>query len=219
MIINFLTLFPEYFSASLASSILGRAAIENYVSWRVVKIRDFATDKHQTTDLPPYGGGAGMVMLVEPIDLALQSIGVKKGQPRQKIILTSAKGKILTQTKAQEWSQLEVLTIICGHYEGVDHRVAEFLVDEEVRIGNYVLTGGEPAALVMADAAVRLIPGVLGNQQSLATESHNQPQIGEYPQYSRPADYRGWPVPEVLLSGNHAQIAAWRQQQQLKISD
>lgn len=185
---------------------------------KIINIRDFAQDKHHLTDEPPYGGGAGMVMKIEPINLALESINVKKGQPNSKIILTSAKGKQFDQSTASNYSQLNEITIICGHYEGVDERVAKYLVDEEVRIGNYVLTGGEPAALVISDAIIRLIPDTLGNSESLQEETHQETGVTSYPQYTRPAIYRNWEVPAVLLSGDHQKINKWRAQQKKSLS-
>ncbi|KUK79924.1 MAG: tRNA (guanine-N(1)-)-methyltransferase [Microgenomates bacterium 39_7] len=211
MKINILTLFPSYFLTPLETSILGKSQERVDIEWQVVDIRQFAVDKHKTTDEPPYGGGAGMVMKIEPIDLALDSLGLKKGQPNKKIVLTSAKGKLFTQQAAAQYSKLTELTIICGHYEGVDERVAEHLIDEEVRIGDYVLTGGEPAAVVIMDAVVRLIPGVLGNQASLEDESHQELGKFSYPQYTRPVNYKGWEVPEILLSGDHQKIKKWRE--------
>lgn len=152
-----------------------------------------------------------MVMRIEPIAEALSSLGFQKGTPEERIILTSAKGVLFTQQHAQEWSSsTQRILFICGHYEGVDERVAEHLVDAEVRIGNYVLTGGELPALVMADAVTRLLPGVLGAQASLQEESHTTPGYLEYPHYTRPAEFRGWKVPEVLQQGNHAEIMKWR---------
>lgn len=208
--INVLTLFPEFFSSPLGESIIKRAQAAERVKINVINIRDFATDKHRTTDDRPFGGGPGMVMKVEPIALALESL---PSAAHQKTILTSAKGRLFTQTVAQEYANLEQLTIICGHYEGVDERVAEHLIDEEVRIGDYVLTGGEPAAVVMVDAVTRLLPGVLGNELSNQAESHSQPGVSGHPQYTRPESFRGWSVPEALLTGHHQQIEAWRQQQ------
>lgn len=210
MQINILTLFPEFFESPLLSSILKRAQSQQNISVKIVNIRDFALDKHQVTDDRPFGGGPGMVMKIEPIDRALQPLS---DTGRGKTILTSAKGSLFTQTRAKEFAELETLTIICGHYEGVDERVAQNLVDEEVRIGDYVLTGGEPAALVMLDAITRLVPGVLGNDASNQGESHSEPGVMGYPQYTRPEAYNGWEVPEVLLSGNHADIEEWRRQQ------
>jgi len=172
-----------------------------------VNVRDFATDKHQTTDDRPYGGGPGMVMKIEPIAAALESLSIK-GNTRK--ILTSAKGEVFTQKKAREYAELGDLVIICGHYEGVDERVAEHLVDEEVRIGDYVLTGGEPAVAVIVDAVTRLIPGVLGNEESNVDESHaEEGQLG-FPQYTRPEVFQDWSVPEILLKGNHKEINEWR---------
>ena len=204
------TLFPNYFDSVLGTSILARAIRNKHIAVEIVNLRDFTTDKHKTTDDRPYGGGAGMVMKVEPIDLALQKHGFKKGTAKEIIVLTSAKGEVFNQQKAREWHQLDRLAIICGHYEGVDERVAQHLVDEEIRIGDYVLTGGEPAAAVMVDAVARLIPGVLGNESSTADESHEIPGKLGHPQYTRPADYQGWQVPEELLTGDHKKIEEWR---------
>lgn len=218
MKITILTLFPEYFESILETSMIGKAIEKGLVEFKIINIRDFAQDKHQITDDRPFGGGAGMVMKVEPIDLALQSIGVKKNstgidKKKTHIVLTSAKGKIFDQDVAKEYSKLEELILICGHYEGVDERVGENLIDEEVRIGDYVLTGGEPAVAVILDAVTRLIPGVLGNEESSLGESHENPGELGYPVYTRPAEYKGWSVPEVLLSGDHKKIADWRQEQ------
>jgi tRNA (guanine37-N1)-methyltransferase len=210
MLINILTLFPNYFDKTLHSSMLQKAQESNKVKFKIVNTRNFAQDKHQITDEAPYGGGAGMIMKVEPIDFALKSLNVKKGQSNKKIILTSAKGRVFTQSMADKFSKLSELTIICGHYQGVDERVAKYLVDEEVRIGDYVLTGGEPAVLVISDAVVRLIPGVLGNMDSLKQESHSKPGLMGYPQYTRPELYKDWEVPKVLLSGDHKKIQQWR---------
>lgn len=212
MQINFLTIFPEYFSNILDSSILKRAQQKQLVKYQVINLRDFAQDKHHTTDDRPFGGGPGMVMMIEPIDLALHSLNQKKGTKTKKIILTSAKGRLFTQASARQWSKLAELTIICGHYEGVDERVAKYLVDAEVRIGDYVLTGGEPAAAVMTDAVVRLLPGVLGNDESGQDESHRTKGLAGPEQYTRPANYRGWSVPEVLLSGDPKKISAYKNQ-------
>jgi tRNA (guanine37-N1)-methyltransferase len=182
------------------------------VKFEILNLRDFAEDKHQTTDQRPFGGGPGMVMMIEPIDKALQSLEVAKGQANKKIILTSAKGSLFTQETARSFAALDELTIICGHYEGVDERVALNLVDEEVRIGDYVLTGGEVAAMVMSDAVTRLIPGVLGNELSNQDESHSEVGKMGHPQYTKPVDYNGWLVPEILLSGHHEKIKEWREE-------
>jgi tRNA (guanine37-N1)-methyltransferase len=225
MRVSILTLFPEYFSSVLSSSMLGRAVAKGLVEWQVVDIRAFATDKHQTTDDRPFGGGAGMVMKVEPIAAALSSVvgvtveelaervakrraGGSVGDER--IFLTSAKGAAFTQATAQEWAGLQHLILICGHYEGVDERVAEHLCDGEVRIGDFVLTGGEPAAAVIADAVVRLLLGVLGNEESTQGESHSSPGFMSHPQYTRPEKFGEWEVPSVLLSGHQKRIEEWR---------
>jgi tRNA (guanine37-N1)-methyltransferase len=208
MKITILTLFPEYFTSALQASILKRAQLQGQVEFTIVNIRDFAHDKHKVTDDRPFGGGPGMVMKVEPIALALESLPQSSNS---RTILTSAKGQVFTQQIATSYAALDSLVIICGHYEGVDERVAEHLVDEEVRIGDYVLTGGEPAALVIADAVTRLLPGVLGNEASPKGESHSEPSVLGYPQYTRPEEFRGWKVPEVLLGGHHKEIEAWRE--------
>lgn len=231
---NILTLFPDFFTTPFEQSILKRAqskseaGITPAIEINLVNIRDFATDKHHMTDDHPYGGGPGMLMKVEPIDLALEHVQKRstqkpvestiknksdlssKNQKKSLIILTSAKGTLFTQQKAVEYSTYEEITIICGHYEGVDERVAEHLIDEEVRIGDYVMTGGEPAAIVILDAVTRLLPNVLGNEVSTHEESHSQIGFLEHPQYTRPEIYKGWKVPEVLLSGHHAKIEEWK---------
>lgn len=213
-----LTLFPDYFSSVFSVSIIKRAVHQNTVDIAVVNIRDFATDKHHITDDRPYGGGPGMVMMVEPIDRALQhcreQLVPKEVKPF--VILTSAKGAQFTQQTAQDWSQLECLIIICGHYEGVDERVAQYFADAEIRIGNFVLTGGEPAAAVIVDAIVRLIPGVLGNENSTLNESHSVSGVLGIPQYTRPEEYKGMTVPSELLTGHHADIKSWRDNQRTK---
>jgi tRNA (guanine37-N1)-methyltransferase len=221
MKIIILSLFPEYFESVLNTSIIKRAVEAGTVEFEVINIRGFTQDKHQVTDDRPYGGGPGMVMKVEPIYRALDDLGLvdqaglksesQRSVPTQ-VILTSAKGDSFTQATAQTWSQLEQLVIICGHYEGVDERVVDHLIDQEVRVGDYVLTGGEPAAAVMLDAVSRLVPGVLGNDQSNQGESHSQPGVMAFPQYTRPEEFMGWSVPPVLLEGNHQQIADWREE-------
>ncbi len=213
MQIYIFTLYPEYFDSVLQTSILGRAIKQDHLQVTLVNVRDFTTDKHRTADDRPYGGGPGMVMKVEPIDLALQQYDFKKGTKGEKIILTSAKGETFTQQTAKDWQSLDRLAIICGHYEGVDERVVENLIDEEIRVGDYVLTGGEPAAAIITDAVARLIPGVLGNESSNLNESHSEPGKMGHPQYTRPADYKGWGVPEELLTGNHKKIEEWRKKQ------
>jgi tRNA (guanine37-N1)-methyltransferase len=219
MTITLLTTFPDYFVGLINTSIIKRAIEKKLVDIKVIDLRNFTNDRHKTTDDRPFGGGAGMIMKIEPIDLALKSLQLSKGQENQKIILTSAKGEIFTQTSAQIWSSLNQLTIICGHYGGVDERVAKYLVDEEVRIGDYVLTGGEPAGSVMVDAVVRLLPAVLGNSQSLEEESHSRLKMGSAPVYTRPAIYNNWSVPAILLSGDDKKIKLWQKEQQSVLKD
>lgn len=219
MEIYLVTTFPEYFRSILETSIIRRAIEKQVVVIRTVDPRDFSDDPHKTTDDRPFGGGAGMVMKVEPIDRALQSLPDLQTGEQGHSVLTSAKGRLFNQPTAEAWSKLHRLVIICGHYQGVDERVAEHLVDEEVRIGNYVLTGGEPAAAVMIDAVVRLLPDALGNTHSLGDETHDATGLGAAPLYTRPEEYRGWKVPPVLLGGNHKEIDDWRKEQRTPIAD
>lgn len=218
---DILTIFPPMFDSYLGESILKRAREKGLISVAVRNIRDFATDKHRKTDDTPYGGGAGMVMKVEPIWNALEAIASENNgagaehtsaarASRSRTILFSAKGKTCTQEDMRRLAEYDRLILICGRYEGVDERVAEHLADEELSIGDYVLTGGELPALVVLDAVSRLIPGVLGNENSAHTESHSETGSLEYPQYTKPEVFREWAVPDVLLSGDHAKIAAWR---------
>ncbi len=214
MQIDVITTLPSMFVGPLNESILKRAQDRNIVQIKVHDLRQWTSDKHRSTDDHPYGGGPGMIMMVEPIDLALKALNAKKGTPKQKIILTSAKGLLFTQQVAQHWSsELDRIVFICGHYEGVDERVALNLADEEMRIGDYVLTGGELASMVMTDAVVRLLPGVLGDDESSINESHKTPGYVEYPQFTRPENYKSWEVPKVLLGGNHKAIENWRKTQ------
>jgi tRNA (guanine37-N1)-methyltransferase len=220
MRIDILTIFPEIWSDYLGASILGRAQEEKLVDIRVHNIRDFAADKHKTVDDAPYGGGAGMVMKIEPIDRALHALKkIENGNKENRTVVLSARGEQFDQRKAEEYAKLDQLTLICGRYEGIDQRVADYLADEELSIGPYVLNGGEVAAMAVLEATVRLIPGVLGNPNSLREESfipNTKYEIRntnvEHPQYTKPADYKGWKVPEVLLSGNHAGIKKWREE-------
>lgn len=218
MTISILSLFPQMFTGPLSESIVKRAIDKDKVTIDLVNIRDFATDKHHTTDQPPYGGGPGMVMMVEPIALALkETVPSYQDSVKRRVVLLSAKGTLFTQAKAREYSKLENLVLICGHYEGVDERVADHLIDEEIRIGDYVLTGGEIPAMVITDSVVRLLPGVLGDETSSHDESHSEAGVLEYPQYTRPEEFNGWTVPPVLLSGNHAEIEKWRKEQKKKL--
>lgn len=212
MDIDILTLFPEAFQGVFSFSIFQRAIEQKLVSIAVHNIRDYTHDKHHTADDYPYGGGAGMVLKPEPIFEAVAAI---KKEDETPVILLSPQGRLFCQQIAQELAAYRRLILICGHYEGVDERVSEHLVTDEISIGDYVLSGGEPAAVVVIDAVVRLLPGVLGSAESLVDDSHVSGLL-EYPQYTRPPVYREWSVPEVLLSGNHAQIAQWRREQAIR---
>ena len=214
MNIDILTLFPQMFPGPFSASILKRAIERKLVSINLHNIRDYAHDKHHTVDDYAYGGGAGMVLKPEPIFEAVGSIK-KQEAGVLPIILLTPQGRLFSQQIAQELSTYSHLVLICGHYEGVDERVREHLVTDEISIGDYVLSGGELAAMVVVDAVVRLLPGVLGSEASLVDDSHVAGLL-EYPQYTRPVVYRGWSVPEVLLSGNHAQIAKWRREQAIR---
>lgn len=212
MHIDVLTLFPEMFEGIFDLSIMKRAIDQKLVGIGLHNIRDYTHDKHHTADDYPYGGGAGMVLKPEPIFEAVESIEKKAGTP---IILLSPQGRLFTQRVAQELASHSQLILICGHYEGVDDRVREHLTSDEISIGDYVLSGGELAAMVVIDGVFRLVPGVLGSEASPLDDSHVGGLL-EYPQYTRPPQYRGWPVPEVLLSGNHAQISRWRREQAIR---
>ena len=192
----------------LGESMLRIAREKGAADIRLRNLRDWAPGKHRVTDEPPYGGGAGMVLKVEPIALALEELR----QPASRVILLSAQGRRFDQATAKRLAGEKHLIMISGHYEGIDQRVAEHLVDEEISLGDYILTNGTLAALVVTDAVVRLLPGVLGDEQSAADESFSHGLL-EYPHYTRPAEFRGWKVPDILLSGNHAAIEAWRREQ------
>ena len=209
--IDILTLFPGAFDGYLQHSIIGRAIERNYVDIRLHDIRSFTHDKHGTADDYPYGGGAGMVMKPEPVFEAVECI---KSGAEYPVILLTPQGKILTQEIAEKLASLQNIILICGHYEGIDERVAEHLVTDEISIGDYLLSGGETAAMVIIDSLVRLLPGAIGSQSSLDEESHVGSLL-EYPQFTRPPEFRGWHVPEVLLSGNHKEIATWRREQSI----
>lgn len=203
----FVSLFPEYFETVMKSSILGRAVTRGHLSYSFVQIRDFSTDRHHRVDDAPYGGGAGQVMQPGPLVSAIER--VRGEQPDIHVILTSPQGRVFNQQKALEISRKYTsVAFVCGHYEGIDERVRAY-VDEELSIGDYILTGGELAAAVMGDAIARLWPGVLGNDSSSEEESFSEGWL-EYPQYTRPAEFRGASVPEILLGGNHEAIAKWR---------
>jgi tRNA (guanine37-N1)-methyltransferase len=210
---DILSIFPEMFASPLNCSIVKRAREKGLMEIHVHNIRDYAEDKHKMTDDAPYGGGGGMVMKVEPIDRALASI-----LPEREGVLTillTPQGETFSQKMAEEMSLRSRIILICGHYEGVDERVRDHLVDKEVSMGDYILTGGELSAMVMIDAISRLVPGVLGNYESASADSFSMGLL-EYPHYTRPSNYRGWSVPEVLLSGNHREILAWRRKESLR---
>src|SRR5216684_231150 len=216
MKIDIVTLFPEICRGPLSESIMKRAQEKGIVEFHIHNLRDWTTDKHHVVDDAPFGGGQGMVMKPEPIFAAVEELKQSAISNQQsKIILMSPAGRRFEQTMATDLSKESHLIVICGHYEGVDHRVIEHLVDLEISIGDYVLTNGAIAAVVLVDAVVRLIPGVLGDEQSAADDSFSSGSL-EGPQYTRPAEFRGWKSPDVLLSGNHAEIAKWRKEQALK---
>jgi len=231
MKIDILTLFPEICRGPLSESMMKRAQEKALVQLEIHNLRDWTTDKHHMVDDAPFGGGQGMVMKPEPIFAAVEELKAKqtsfagrspgeggnlKPQP-SKVLLMSPAGRQLDQQLARELSTESHLIVICGHYEGVDHRVVDHLVDLEVSIGDYVLTNGAIAAVVMVDAIVRLLPGVLGHEQSAVDDSFSPATAGlEAPQYTRPAEFRSWKIPEILLSGNHAEIAKWRREQGVK---
>lgn len=208
MKIDILTLFPEMFSGPFDASIVKRAESRDLIKIEVHDLRRWGEGERRNVDDRPYGGGVGMVLRVDIIDDALKALRTDK----TKVILLDATGVKYTQQKAQEFSKFDHIILIAGHYEGVDHRVQEHLVDEVISIGDYVLTGGEIPAMVLVDSVIRLLPGVLGKDESSADESHKEPGYLEYPQYTRPEDYKGWKVPSVLLSGNHSKIKKWRSQ-------
>lgn len=213
MRIDILTIFPGMFSGVLGESIMKRAQIKGKVKIFVHDLRDYTLDKHHKVDDRPFGGGSGMVLQVEPIFRALQKIK-KNIKGKSKVILLCPQGKKYVQSEAKKLSKSKNLIFICGHYEGIDERVRSHLVDAEISIGDYVLTGGELAAMVVVDSLVRLIPGVLGDKNSLKFESF-EGNLLEYPQYSRPSRFKKWIVPEVLISGAHHKIEAWRKAESL----
>lgn len=208
MKIDILTLFPEMFRGPFEESMVKRGQDRALVDIKIHQLRDWAEDKHKTVDDKPYAGGAGMVLMVEPIDNALKSLRTKDS----KVILMSPQGKKYSQATAYKLAKEKHLIFVCGHYEGFDERIREYLIDEEISIGDYVLTGGELPAMVIVDSLVRLIPGVLGDEDSLKNETHSKKGHKKHPVYTRPENYNGWNVPEVLLSGNHAEIEKWKKE-------
>lgn len=216
MRIDIMTLFPEMCETVLNESIIGRARKSEKVELSCVNIRDFSGNKHNKVDDMPYGGGMGMVMAASPIYDCYKSL-YSEGEEKPHLIYLSPKGKTLTQKRVVELSRLDRIVLLCGHYEGIDQRVIEEIVDEEISVGDYVVTGGELPALILADAVCRMLPGVLSDDLCFEDESHFDNTL-EYPQYTRPAVWMDKEVPEVLLSGNHAEIAKWRRKQQLLIT-
>ena len=214
MHIDILTLFPEMIAGVFNSSILKKAHEKNKFSYNLINFRDYANNKHQKVDDYPYGGGAGMVLTPQPVFDAVDAI-MKDKQTKPRIVLMCPQGEPYTQKKAEELAQEENLIFICGHYEGYDERIREHLVTDEISIGDYVLTGGELGAMVVVDSVVRLLPDVLGNASSAPEDSFSTGLL-EHPHYTRPADFRGMKVPDVLLSGHHANITNWRRKQSLK---
>jgi len=234
MVFDIISLFPESFTSYFGVSILKRAQEDGLISIHTHNLRDYAHDKHKTVDDTPYGGGAGMLLKVEPLAEAIEDVRAESGiwnlesptphsrglgssprageqeEKKTRAILFSAKGKTFTQADARRLTEYDRLIMVCGRYEGVDERVVENFIDEEFSIGNYVLTGGEVPAMIVVDAVARLLPGVLGNAESAETESHSVEGVVEYPQYTKPEEFREYKVPEVLLSGNHGEIAKWR---------
>lgn len=210
MQIDILTLFPDMFTGPFDSSIIKRAESRDLIKVNVHDLRQWGEGTRRNVDDRPYSGGPGMLLRVDIIDLALQDLKSKVKSQKSKVILLDATGEKFTEAKAQKLSKIDHLILIAGHYEGVDHRVHEHLVDQVISIGDYVLTGGEIPAMVMVDSVIRLIPGVLGKDESSVDESHKTPGYLEYPQYTRPEVYKGWKVPKILLSGNHAEIDNWR---------
>jgi tRNA (guanine37-N1)-methyltransferase len=211
---NVLTLFPEMFTSPLNYSIVKKAQDKGIIKIVVHNIRDFTQDKHKVADDYPYGGGEGMVLKIEPIVKAIEFVQ-SRGDRRAKVILMSPQGRLFCQKKAKELTKESRLIIICGHYEGIDERISHYYVDDEISIGDYVLTGGELPAMVLIDAMARLVPQALGNENSILRDSFYHDLL-DYPQYTRPADFRGRKVPEVLLGGNHQAIGKWRRTEALR---
>ena len=213
------TLLPEVFPPYLESSILQRARQRGLIDVRIHNIRDYTHDRHHTTDDTPYGGGGGMVMKPEPVFEAVESVLGSESDPTQlapvPVILLTPQGRVFTQRIAEELARHERIALLCGRYEGVDERIREHLVTDEISVGDYVLTGGELPALLLIDAVSRLIPGVLGDPTGAEDDSHSMGLL-EYPHYTRPPEFRGWKVPEVLLSGDHAKIEKWRREQAIQ---
>ncbi len=209
MIFHVLTIFPDFFRSAFEQGVVGKARTAGLIDIQVHDLRDWTRDRHRTVDDRPFGGGEGMLLKPGPIFEAVESVWPERGEGR-KVVLLSAQGARFDQARARKYSKLKELFLICGRYEGVDERVAQHLADEEISIGDFVLSGGELPAAVVIDATARLIPGVLGNENSAVAESFGEPGLLDCPQYTRPAEFRGWGVPDVLLGGNHEEIRKWR---------
>ena len=210
---HIVTIFPEFFRGPLDHGVVARAQADKLLEIQVHDLRHWTYDRHRTVDDRPFGGGEGMLLKAQPLFEAVETILPARG-PRQKVILLSAQGRRFSQSIARELSELDDLVLLCGRYEGVDERVAEHLADEEISIGDFVMSGGELGAALIVDTVARLLPGVLGNEDSARNESFSDDREGllDCPQYTRPAEFRGWKVPEVLLGGNHAEIKRWRRE-------
>jgi tRNA (guanine37-N1)-methyltransferase len=211
--IDIVTIFPEMFEGVMGSSIIGRARKQELVEINLVDFREFSPNKHHTVDDTPYGGGGGMVLKPEPIFHAVESL-IKTGK-RPRVILTCPQGEVYSQSKALDLAQEEHLIIVAGHYEGYDERIRKHLITDEISVGDYVLTGGELPAMIIADSVTRLLPGVLGNDTSAVLDSFREGLL-EYPHYTRPAEFRGWQVPDVLMSGHHGNVERWRRKESLR---
>ena len=209
MVFHIVTIFPEFFRGPFEHGVVGKACQSGALEIRIHDLRTWTHDRHRTVDDRPFGGGEGMVLKPEPLFAAVESIWPER-KPGQRVALLSAQGRRFTQRIAREYAHLNELMLICGRYEGVDERVSEHLADDEISIGDYVLSGGELGAAVVVDCVARLIPGVLGNEESAVNESFGEDGALDCPHYTRPADFRGWKVPDVLLNGNHAEIRKWR---------
>jgi len=217
---NIITIFPDMFKSYFSESIIGRAQKTKIINIKTHDLRTWTKDKHKTVDDTPYGGGAGMVMKIEPLYKSLQALKSKVKSQKSKVVLLSAKGKSWNQQLAKDYSKLDEIILICGRYEGVDERITNF-IDEEISIGDYVLTGGEIPAMIIVDSITRLLPGALGNEDSSKDESHSEIGILEYPQYTKPEIFKAgnkeYKVPDILLSGHHKKLKEWRENHKKKI--
>ncbi|MBU1076472.1 MAG: tRNA (guanosine(37)-N1)-methyltransferase TrmD [Spirochaetes bacterium] len=212
---NIITLFPDFFKDPFNTSIIKKALEKRVISIDLINLRDFTTYNHRQCDDKPYGGGHGMVLMIEPVYNAITHI--KKKHPDSKVIYLSPQGKVFNQEKAESFAKIKNITLLCGHYEGIDDRILDDLVDEEISIGDYILTGGETASLVFMEVVSRLIPGVVQKPQSVKTDSLSDGLL-KYPQYTKPEEFKGSKVPEILLSGNHPKIKEWRKDQQIEVT-